>query len=404
MKQQARILYISHERKMGGANLSLFDLVTEMKKRGYSVAVVVLFRGCPIDVALRREGIETFPCFFGWWMQPTYWNIMFKITFRFIHWMQWLSVIRISSYVRRKKFNIIHSNSSVIDIGAQVAVRTGIKHVWHFREFGELHYHFEYMLGKDRTFHYMNNNSDMVIFISRALEQAYPQIHTSLQIYNGLSDEAFFMPERLHQTIQTDSYVFIVSGAITRGKNQKVVLEAVYILNCMLSDLCYNEKYEVWFAGEATALSDSQKYKKELITYVEKKHIPNIKFLGFVNNMRLIRERANAEIVASLNEAYGRVTIEAMAAGNYIIASNSGSNIELIGENERGMLFECNNPYDLALKMKELLTNSQKASMVETRAYEYALTNHRMMNNICRVENVYSKLINITSSRNGYEP
>lgn len=120
------ILYISHERKMGGGNLSLFDLATEMKKRGHRVAVVVLFRGCPIDIALKKEGIETFPCFFGWWMQPDDWNFVLKTAFRFLHWLQCLSVLKISSYVKREGFDVIHSNSSVIDIGAQVAARTGI--------------------------------------------------------------------------------------------------------------------------------------------------------------------------------------------------------------------------------------------------------------------------------------
>ena len=53
---------------MGGANRSLFELVKEMKSKGHNVRVVVLLKNCPIDICLREAGIETFPCFFGWWV------------------------------------------------------------------------------------------------------------------------------------------------------------------------------------------------------------------------------------------------------------------------------------------------------------------------------------------------
>ena len=34
------VLFISHERKMGGANLSLFELACEMKKKGAEVLLL----------------------------------------------------------------------------------------------------------------------------------------------------------------------------------------------------------------------------------------------------------------------------------------------------------------------------------------------------------------------------
>ncbi len=386
-----KVLYISHERKMGGGNLSLFDLVKEMKDRGHKVAVVVLFRGCPIDVRLREEGIESFPCFFGWWMEPGDWNVILKAAFRLLHWMQRLSVIRISSYVKREGFDIIHSNSSVIDIGAQVAARTGVRHIWHFREFGELHYHFEYMMGKDRSLKYVNDNADRVIFISKALEEEFSTIRKRGQVYDGIPDSSFYMTERNRNTNNT--FVFVTTGVITRGKNQKVVLEAVNTLNNSGSELYYDGSYEVWIAGEATALSDSRRYKDELLRYIKNNNINNVRFLGFVSDMRSIREKADAEIIASSNEAYGRVTIEAMAAGNYVLASNSGSNTELVGNNERGMLFDNRDPKDLASKMRKILENRNIMSTTENNAYEYAREIHRMTASVDKIESIYREVI-----------
>lgn len=169
------ILFISHERKMGGSNHSLVELAKGLQDLGNHVSVVILYRGCPIDKKLRDMGIETFPCFFGWWQQPEDWPYVLKLAFRILHWLQRISVMRISGYVKRNNVDIIHSNSSVIDIGAQVAAKTGCKHVWHFREYGKEDYRIEYMCGKKTSLDYVSGNSDMIVFISNALYEYYKQ-------------------------------------------------------------------------------------------------------------------------------------------------------------------------------------------------------------------------------------
>ena len=381
------ILYISHERKMGGANISLFDLAIEMKRRGHRVCVVVLFRGCPIDVRLREAGIDTYPCFFGWWMQPENWNVVLKLAFRFLHWTQCLSVIRLSNYVKKNRYDIIHSNSSVIDIGAQLAKKTGCSHVWHFREFGEQHYHFEYMMGREGAIQFINNNSDQNIFISRALERVFLDIKNRIVIYNGIRDSVF-CNGRIDRD-NHDDMGFLISGNLSDAKNQMLVLEAVK----KIKETGISYKYRIYIAGEATALKESKEYERKLRRYVTENKITNAEFLGYVENMKELRNsKVDVEIVASRSEAYGRVAIEAMASGNLVLASNTGSNPELIGNNKNGMLFMDNDSHDLAEKMMWCMDNPDKMRDIEERAYHYAYVNHRMMNNIQLVEDVYRSL------------
>ena len=371
---------------MGGANCSLFDLTTEMKKRGYRVCVVVLYRGCPIDIRLREAGIETFPCFFGWWVQPREWNVLLKIAFRFLHWMQWLSVIRISNYIRKNNYKIIHSNSSVIDIGAQVAEKTGCKHVWHFREFGELDYKLHFMMGRDNALSYINKNSDHVIFISKALETLYSKISNKTIIYNGVRDDVFYDDVK---SGDCSGFGFLISGNLSDGKNQMLVLEAAKII----TDTKRGYSFGIYVAGAATALKESRRYEKALRKYVSDNRMTNVTFLGFVNDMKELRKtKVNAEIVASRCEAYGRVTIEAMASRNIVLASDSGSNPELIGNNEHGILFKDNDASDLAEKMMWCMDNPDRIKGIESNAYEYAYGNHRMVCNIESVEKIYRSL------------
>lgn len=381
-------MFISHERKMGGANMSLYDLVMEMKRRGHRVCVVVLFRGCPIDVRLREAGIETVSCFFGWWMQPNNWGVILRILFRFLHWMQWLSVIYLSNYVKKNKIDIIHSNSSVIDIGAQVAIKAGCRHVWHFREYGESDYNLEFMMGKKTSIKYVNDHSDRVIFISRALECAYSDIENKEVIYDGI-EEGAYCNLRADKAGRSETG-FLISGNISEGKNQMLVLEAVNRI--LKSEKPY--QYKVYVAGAATALKESQMYEKKLKRFVSDNSILNVEFLGYVDDLKKLRNTViDVEIIASRREAYGRVTIEAMASGNLVLAANSGSNPELIGNNEHGILFKDNDAIDLAERMMWCMDNRDKINDITESAWEYAYKTHRTRHNAGKVEDIYSSLV-----------
>ena len=60
------IMYIAHERNMGGASKCLLDLVTGMKARGHNVYVIVPIRNCNVQKELERRGIIVIPIFFVW--------------------------------------------------------------------------------------------------------------------------------------------------------------------------------------------------------------------------------------------------------------------------------------------------------------------------------------------------
>ena len=386
------ILFISHERKMGGANHSLVELVRGLRDLGHNVSVVVLYRGCPIDKKLRDMGVETFPCFFGWWQQPKNWNLLLKLAFRVLHWLQWISVMRISRYVKEREIDIIHSNSSVIDIGAQVANKTGCKHVWHFREYGEADYRLEYMYGKAESIDYVTKHSDMIIFISNALYESYKEHIESEKfrvIYDGIvTNETAHAAISLPITNEREKnsvFSFLVTGNISQGKNQKLVVEAVNtLINRMNID---KDKFQVYFAGSVTSLAESKKYMRDLQEYIKKNHLDNLIFMGYVEDMSMLRACVEAEIVPSKCEAYGRVTLEAMLSHNLVIASNSGANPELIGVNENGILFEKDNPSDLAMKMLKAMEENNKECV--DRADKYVRKMHMQEDAYQKVQDVY---------------
>lgn len=390
------ILFISHERKMGGANHSLVELVKGMQNLGNHVFVLVLYRGCPVDKRLREMGVETFPCFFGWWQQPKDWSVIKKLLFKLLHWLQWISIIKISTYVRKQQINIIHSNSSVIDIGAQVADKTGCKHVWHFREYGESDYYLEYMYGKTKSMDYAAKHSDMIIFISNALYESYKEYIKDEKkriIYDGIvANETSYALAALTKSNRKEKkcvFSFLVTGNISRGKNQKLVVEAVNILNNRMN--IDKNKFQVYFAGSVTSLAESKKYMKGIQEYIKEHHLDNLIFMGYVEDMPKLRACVEAEIVPSKCEAYGRVTLEAMLNHNLVIASNSGANLELVGANENGILFEKDNPSDLAMKMLKAMEENNKEYV--DRAYKYVRKMHTQKEAYQKVQDSYQYIM-----------
>ena len=76
-------------------------------------------------------------------------------------------------------------------------------------------------------------------------------------------------------------------------------------------------------------------YVWALKKYIKKKNLDNnISILPFRYDLSDLRKEVSYEIICSQNEALGRVTIEAMLAGNIVIGARSGGTTEIIGAHE----------------------------------------------------------------------
>ena len=93
----------------------------------------------------------------------------------------------------------------------------------------------------------------------------------------------------------------------------------------------------------------------------------------YCDDLSHLRSQAAYAITSSQNEALGRVTIEAMLAGNFVIGAKSGGTTEIIGTNEeRGILYELHNSEALANAMMRAVEYSaeDKNRMIKS-AQEY---------------------------------
>ncbi|BAS27864.1 glycosyltransferase family 4 protein [Limnochorda pilosa] len=90
----------------------------------------------------------------------------------------------------------------------------------------------------------------------------------------------------------------------------------------------------------------------------------HVAFLGFVGGRDLVRlyQTSSVTVVPGHMEAFGRVAIEAMAAGAPVVVSDVGGLGPLVRPSETGWRVPAGNPEALAGTLTEALTDQEKAS------------------------------------------
>lgn len=279
------------------------------------------------------------------------------------------------------EFDIIHSNSSIFDIGLFLAKRWSIPHIWHIREFAKEDYGLDTVLtkGKIRK-NYLQ--SDKIIAISDSIKEyveKYGEDIDIVRIYNGID----VVPEYEKEYLVNGKICFCVVGSLIKGKNQIDVLKA-----CSQLEKKSDYDYHVYFLG-----GTGGKYYKELCSYIDvhKEIARKISFEGYCDDVNAFLRRMDVGIMPSEREGFGRVTVEYM--GNYmpVIASDSGANKELVGET--GDIFELHNIDELANLMEKYIVSPSLLPKKgnEMRARATCFTKEQ---NAESVYNVYRKVLN----------
>lgn len=103
--------------------------------------------------------------------------------------------------------------------------------------------------------------------------------------------------------------------------------------------------------------------------------------------------RVNACIVSSAVEGASATACEAMMVGCPIICSYCGGMTDLIDDRESGFLYNFNNHFVLANRMKELIKNKELATKFSHSSYSKAEKRHDRDKNYLELKKIYSKII-----------
>ncbi|MDE7432751.1 MAG: glycosyltransferase family 4 protein [Lachnospiraceae bacterium] len=285
--------------------------------------------------------------------------------------------------IKKENIQLIHINSSVSYFAAIAALMAGIPYIWHIRELMEEQFGCEFLNEELKKSLYKKANK--IITISDYVQEKHCkkiELET-VRLYNGINIRKF------KQKIETkDQFekTFIVTAMITPEKGQWNVIQATErLVKRGHTDI----KVIIVGGGAAT-------YVWALKKYVKKNHLEkNVFILPFQDDLSALRSQTSYAITSSQNEALGRVTIEAMLAGNVVIGAASGGTIEIIGENEeRGFLYKLGDSESLADTMEQVIAlSSDTKNEIIKRAQQYAENTFDSKQYCKKLINIYDEIV-----------
>lgn len=328
-----RISFITHYAELYGANLSLLNLIEGLGKYGIQAHVICPEQGNLVEV-LAQRGIPTALLPFEWWVSTR--RTMSGVASRLYRNVRNLRPF--ADQITRWKVDLVYSNSSVFAIGAMVARKLGLPHVWHIREFGNRDYDLWPDFGawvSRRVF----KTADATIFVSKALKQAFlgDEIRANSRvIYNGVAREAVFDERRRASDALRDrrqQFTFVLVGRFRKSKGQAIAIAAFAKVARQFPDVRLILVGDAGQTGEQNYFDHCHALVKELAL------TDRVEFWGYIPDPERAFLAADVALMCSQNEAMGRVTVEAMSACRPVIGNDSGGTSELIDHERTGLLF-----------------------------------------------------------------
>ena len=360
MKDKPRVLYIAIDPYLGGSTASLYNLIDGIRDQ---IELIVLFPKMGEGYEyFKQQGIECYVYPFvrlhefrknslrEVMKRPWKWHYIAK--FRFDYGSIWF----VSKILKGRHIDIVHTNTSPNDIGVLLARKLHAKHVWHVREFCDLHFNYEIYGGLNRL-RSLINLADARIAISTAIKEHWQMPDKNTFVINDAvrsCKDTCYEPRK-------KKYLLFSSYFLTEAKGTRKA-----ILAFAQSGMA-EQGYSLRLMGNC-----EEQYKESLIEIAKEcKILPNIEFVPCQADIKPWFSLATAYIMASENEGLGRVTAEAMFYGCPVIAHATGGTLDLVKNGETGYLF--NTIEECAQLIRKVCIENQETMIM--RAQEFAVNN-----------------------------
>lgn len=350
-----KILFVSHFSFLYGANRSLESLVMYFNSKGINVEVLLPTRGKFYD-RLEERGIKVYT--FRFFYEVMYVKMNPKYLSLPILWLYNLIAFPfLVCKVRKINPDVIYSNSSVDAYSIWVAKILCKKHVAHIREFMFEDFGARYVFGRKQKSAYLRK-SNKIITVSKAVAKTvFGEMPINCKvIYNGLR-----IPDKVDDYEAKKGRIRLgVVGNIDISKQQDL---AIRYMPQILENFPHVSLHIV---GEKEC-----PYKKMIKKLVHDLNLEkNVIFEGFVDNIDDIYKKIDVLLMCSRNEAFGRVTIEAMLRNIPVIGLDTAGTSELIDDGETGFKFmDCDG---VISALNTIINNPDKTTDIVAKAKETA--------------------------------
>ncbi len=385
-----KVLYITDTYEIGGAFLAFLELVESIADNHSDIIPVILSSedGKNNEFA-RKRGIENYSVGHKAFTINNGSTLPRKVIRFFMR-----PILRVRYELANKKaiklaetridfsnIDIIHSNSNRNDLGALLAQKYGIPHVWHLRECAD-----DCFSLKRDYIKYMNEHCDCFIAISHAVANAW--IERGIQadkvqvIYDGVKP-ALTIKDKKNGNITRG----VIAGFISPFKGQYNLIKS---LNIIKNEL--NNKFQLDVYGHAAF-----EYLIKLKIYLFFHGLQDmVKIKGYIDSVDKLFADYDIGFMCSKDEGFGRVTAEYMMNGLCVIASNTGANQEIIKDGTNGYIYRYKDNADLANTIKSVLENPRAAILCAEQGRRDAVNLYTCDKNADNVSELYYKICGST--------
>ena len=305
-----RVLWVSHSGHIGGSELSLLEGAAALRERGVHVTVAVPEGGGGLADRLAKVRVPTVEAAIWWWTQLPAMSARERTN---VARSRFGMVRGLQTLIRRVKPDVVVTNTITMPTAAIAARLSGVPHVWFLHEYGVPEHGIVLAYGQRVSTLAIRVLSRRVIVNSPALAR-----HFGPMLGNTPIDLAHYAVEtpKISTLLpkRCASLELVLVGGRQAGKRQEDAIRALANL--------YDRGVDARLTLVGPSHSDYESYLK-MLTY-KYEVSDRVEFVDHVDKPGSYIAAADVALMCSENEAFGRVTIEAMKLGRPVIGAASG--------------------------------------------------------------------------------
>jgi len=374
----------------GGAVMSTIDLIRSFRDLGVESVAVCHEMGSGAERSRLADAVDGRVLFtpLYWWNRKSrvaYWKrpILELMQLRATGWRRG-SERQVAAFAERHGTDLIHTNTFTTPEGGRVARSLGVPHVWHVRE----------LVGPGAPYRFAGEGPAMREYLVRHASLVVANSHASAERIRG------WVPEGMLRTVPNGVDVdrFAQIGPRTDGGPLVVGLVA---------NLTSWKKHDL-FLDVAKLVSSNSAAEFHIFG-----HLPpeprlatlregirlrgltdRVRLRGFVADPAEIMSEVDVVVHPADHESFGRVIVEAMAAGVPVVGVRGGGAAEIVVDGESGLLAAPDDAVGLAACVRRLAADAALRKALGEAGRRRAVEVYSLRRCVNQMSGVYREAMN----------
>jgi glycosyltransferase involved in cell wall biosynthesis len=380
-----RVLHVHNNADIYGSGRSLLRLIKSLDRRRFEPLVVLPEAG-PLKQMIEAQGVGvvlhpglsviTRSAFRSWRLLP--------LILRYP-----LSVLFLRRLIRRRRIELVHTNTGVIFSPAPAAWLAGVPHVWHVREWFQ-----EFWALWPLYSRYIQCLSSRVVAVSGAIAGQFSRRDNVALVHNGFDLEEFQVPKAMLRIEVRRRYALddkFVVGCVGRiklvRKGQEVIVQAAALLKQR------GRHVKVLIVGAPSPGNEEHLVRlRQMVVALGVED--TVLFVGELADPRPAYAAMDVAAMTSAQpEPFAGVVMEAMSMGLPVIASRVGGSLDQVLDGVTGIFVPPGDPMALANAMERLMDDPELRTRMGVAAVDRIRNDFSLVEMTKNIERLFDEAI-----------